>query len=74
MVLVAAFTLRALKTAFFGESTGNPAESAALEKITAPEKIGALLLVFSTLAIGVYPRFLLDRIMPAVEAMTFLQR
>jgi NADH-quinone oxidoreductase subunit M len=74
MVLVAAFTLRALKTAFFGESTSASSESPALEKITVPETIGALLLVFSTLAIGVYPRFLLDRIMPAVEAMTFLQR
>jgi hypothetical protein len=30
--------------------------------------------MFATLSIGLYPRLLLDRIMPAVEAMRFLQR
>jgi NADH-quinone oxidoreductase subunit M len=73
MVLVAAFTLRALKSGFFGERLATPADSPALERITAAEKIGAIVLMFSTLAAGIYPKFLLDRIMPAVETMTFLQ-
>ncbi len=73
MVLVAAFTLRALKTAFFGDQTSAPMIADALPPITTPEKIGAGLLMFSTLAVGIYPKFLFDRIMPAVEAMNFLK-
>jgi NADH:ubiquinone oxidoreductase subunit 4 (subunit M) len=38
-----------------------------------PEKIGACMLMLTTLAVGVYPRLLLDRIMPAVETMRFLK-
>jgi NADH-quinone oxidoreductase subunit M len=79
MVLVAAFTLRALKKTFFGEvvlQQGRvPVErdSNELEPITAAEKWGAGLLIFATIAAGVYPKFLLDRIVPAVEAMHFLK-
>src|SRR5438477_483723 len=99
MVLVATFTLRALKLAFFdvdGESATPSSASAArtdarqmpappaqmtssaersihLEPITIPEKLGASLLMFATLAVGLYPKFLVDRIQPAVEAMRFLK-
>jgi NADH:ubiquinone oxidoreductase subunit 4 (subunit M) len=38
-----------------------------------PEKIGACLLMLTTLTVGVYPKLLLDRIMPAVETMRFLK-
>jgi NADH-quinone oxidoreductase subunit M len=79
MVLVAAFTLRALKRAFFDvdlasgalakEALAENAASPELEPITVPEKIGASLLMLTTLAVGLYPRLLLDRIQPAVEAM-----
>jgi NADH-quinone oxidoreductase subunit M len=74
MVLVAAFTLRALKRAFFDvdpASAGAPPPE--MEPITIPEKLGAGLLMFATLAVGIYPRLLLDRIQPAVEAMRFLK-
>ena len=71
MVLVAAFTLRALKQSFFGETaTAKPLECA---PISLPEKIGAWLLMFATLAVGLYPKILLDHILPAVEAMRFLK-
>jgi NADH-quinone oxidoreductase subunit M len=90
MVLVAAFTLRALKRSFFGESSANALSGSAappgdatvtssaessihLPPITLAEKLGAGLLIFATLAIGVYPKLLLDRIQPAVEAMRFLK-
>ena len=83
MVLVAAFTLRALKQSFFGEAGAEDdvkkvATVTALNReefnpITLAEKLGACLLMFATLAIGVYPKLLLDRIMPAVEAMRFLK-
>ena len=83
MVLVAAFTLRALKQSFFGEARSTvqlPDGGVALDSdwneqqtVTAAEKCGACLLMFATVAVGLYPKLLLDRIMPAVEAMRFLQ-
>jgi len=78
MVLVAAFTLRALKRAFFDSPGGTTSVSSenltqTLEPITIPEKLGAGLLMFTTLAVGLYPKILLDRIQPAVEAMRFLK-
>lgn len=71
MVLVAAFTLRALKKSFFGDNQS--AHSSSYEPITIAEKWGAGLLMFATLGIGLYPKLLLDRIIPAVEAMRFLK-
>jgi NADH-quinone oxidoreductase subunit M len=80
MVLVAAFTLRALKQSFFGEENaqGEVTKVTTLNReefdpITIPEKIGACMLMLTTLAIGVYPKLLLDRILPAVEVMRFLK-
>jgi NADH-quinone oxidoreductase subunit M len=102
MVLVAAFTLRALKKSFFGDGSTTilggsaaPSDDAnyvsapptfvissaersihlsdALRPISIAEKCGACLLMFATLAVGLYPKLLLDRIMPAVEAMRFLK-
>src|SRR5881296_3160419 len=83
MVLVAAFTLRALKQSFFGEATSTvqlqdgrvalDPDWNEQQTITAAEKFGACLLMFATVAVGLYPKLLLDRIMPAVEAMRFLQ-
>jgi NADH-quinone oxidoreductase subunit M len=77
MVLVAAFTLRALKKSFFEGGIEDDVKNVTtlnreMPAITFPEKLGAGLLMFATLAIGIYPRFLLDRIQPAVEAMRFL--
>ncbi len=73
MVLVAAFTLRALRKAFFGHDRIGRAPHEALAAITFPEKLGASLLLLATLAVGLDPKFLLDRIMPAVETMRFLK-
>jgi NADH-quinone oxidoreductase subunit M len=74
MVLVAAFTLRALKRAFFDVDLATPDNVAPeMEPITIPEKLGAGLLMFATLAVGLYPKILLDRIQPAVETLRFLK-
>jgi NADH-quinone oxidoreductase subunit M len=78
MVLVAAFTLRALVKSFFGEvrmQTGRVSTDADWneQSITLAEKCGACLLMVATLAVGLYPKILLDRIQPAVEAMRFLK-
>src|SRR2546421_7253701 len=78
MVLTAAFTLRALVKSFFSEvrvqagrvSTDTDWNE---QSITLAEKCGACLLMSATLAVGLYPKLLLDRIMPAVEAMRFLK-
>ena len=74
MVLVAAFTLRALKRAFFDVELATAAATPELPPITIPEKLGATLLMFATIAVGVYPKILLDRIQPAVETMRFLTK
>src|SRR5436853_3667718 len=74
MVLVAAFTLSALKRSFFDVDLANTAAAPPeMEPITISEKLGAGLLMFATLAVGLYPKLLLDRIQPAVEAMRFLK-
>jgi NADH-quinone oxidoreductase subunit M len=87
MVLVAAFTLRALKKSFFAESAthvlmqeGRVSVDAdwneqqdITARITIAEKCGACLLMFATLAVGLYPKLLLDRTQPTVEAMRFLK-
>jgi len=83
MVLVAAFTLRALKQSFFADKPeGVRVQEGRValdqdwneqESITVAEKCGACLLMFATLAVGIYPKLLLDRIMPAVETMRFLK-
>jgi NADH-quinone oxidoreductase subunit M len=85
MVLVAAFTLRALKKSFFGDDRVHTQQGrvavdpdwveplAVTERITFVEKLGTCLLILATLGVGLYPKLLLDRIMPAVEAMRFLQ-
>jgi NADH-quinone oxidoreductase subunit M len=74
MVLVAAFTLRALKRAFFDVDLTTAAATPELPPITIPEKLGASLLMFATIAVGIYPKILLDRIQPAVETMRFLTK
>ena len=76
MVLVAAFTLRALKKSFFADEralTTLPTEPLPNEPATLAEKLGASLLIFATLAVGLYPKLIFDRVLPAVESMRFLQ-
>ncbi len=75
MVLVGAFTLRALKKSFFSDAVpaAGGGGSCNAAPISLPEKLGAGLLIFTTLTVGIYPSLLLNRIMPAVQAMRFLQ-
>ena len=68
MVLVAAFTLRALKAAFFShDPAALGAVTAPLPPITLPEKCGATLLMAVTLGAGLYPQVFFDRIVPALR-------
>jgi NADH-quinone oxidoreductase subunit M len=67
-----AYTLRALVKAFFG---GTPIAASAhgcgaheFTAISFPERAGAVLLLATTLLIGIYPRLLLDLIRPSFDS------
>ena len=71
-----AYTLRALQKAFFGEAepgalgTDRP-QPIKLDPISTPERIGAALLIGTSLLIGLYPRLLLDLIVPSLNSPLF---
>lgn len=73
IIVGVAYTLRALLKAFYTESSGSHELEHAhpLDPITLPEKIGAIILLTATLAIGVYPRLLLDLIVPTINSPLF---
>jgi NADH-quinone oxidoreductase subunit M len=72
IVVGAAFTLRALQQAFFGEHLAGAATlPAILEPISLPERLGALLLMAATLLVGLYPNLLLDLILPSLNSPLF---
>jgi NADH-quinone oxidoreductase subunit M len=69
ILISVAYSMRALQQAFFREQAPpTPAAGAdetvpaALEPISIPERIGAVLLIGTSLLIGLYPRLLLDLI------------
>jgi NADH-quinone oxidoreductase subunit M len=79
-----AYTLRALQLAFFGDAKKGQAamahaagnggvahDASELEPITIPERIGAVILIAATLVIGLYPRLLLDLIVPSFSTPLF---
>ncbi len=65
-----AFAWRAMDKVFFGDA---PVASAHLEcpRISFAERLGAAILIGATLAVGVYPRLLLDLIIPALNSPLF---
>lgn len=79
MVLTAAFTLRALKLSFFGEPATATAAAHShhhedMTPISLAEKLGATILMVATLVVGLYPKLLLDSILPSIQAMRWLQQ
>jgi NADH-quinone oxidoreductase subunit M len=63
-----AYLLRTLQSAFFAERP-EPAVAHAgspLEPISVPERMGAAMLIGVSLLVGLYPRILLDLIVPSV--------
>ena len=67
VVVTVAFTLRALQRSFFAPKDEGASQLSAhhepFDPITMPEKIGACLLMATTLGVGLYPKILLDPIM-----------
>jgi NADH-quinone oxidoreductase subunit M len=72
IVIGVAYTWRALQKAFFSDlppSQHIHDHAHVLDPITWPEFAGVALLGAATLAVGVYPRILLDQIEPAVKTL-----
>ena len=64
-----AYTLRVLMKAFFGpQEASRISQGHPLPPITFPERVGAILLIATTLFVGLYPRALLDLIRPGFES------
>ena len=76
IVIGVAYTLRALTKSFFTENKMEQSENSAvfsrtqpqLTAISIPEKLGAGILIVTTFVIGIYPRLLLDLIMPSFSS------
>ncbi len=71
-----AYTLRAVIKAFFGETEilsppMGEGETHALEPISTPERIGAAVLIGVSMVIGLYPKLLLDWIVPSFSSPLF---
>lgn len=80
-----AYTLRAIQKAFFGEEErrsptrrvedeqghAGPEAGAPMPPISIPERIGAVMLIGASLLIGLYPRLLLDVIVPSFNSPLF---
>lgn len=73
ILLAVAYSLRVLQKAFFREkpAPASPASGTALPPISVPERLGALLLLCASVVAGLYPRWLLDQIVPALDSDLF---
>ncbi|HXA80718.1 MAG TPA: proton-conducting transporter membrane subunit, partial [Opitutaceae bacterium] len=72
ILVAAAFTLRAIQVAFFGQSKtvrgdGTP-PTHALSPITLPERVGAILLIAAAVLVGLKPDLLLNWIIPSLHS------
>ena len=81
IVVGVAYTLRAVQKAFYADGTnGTDATNqehagsetgAPVEPITTPERIGAVMLIATSLVIGLWPQLLLDWIEPCLKSELF---
>jgi NADH-quinone oxidoreductase subunit M len=63
-----------LQATFLGEAdTTAAAAQQAMPPITLPERLGACLLLASTIVLGLYPRILMDLILPSLNSPLFEQ-
>ncbi len=76
-----AYTVRAIQLAFFGVATGEAeSDDAGIRELTTgehatdisvPERFGAVILIGLTVVMGLFPRLLLDWILPALQSPLF---
>jgi NADH-quinone oxidoreductase subunit M len=69
IVIGVAYSMRALLTVFWSHGGSQEGASPApLSPISFPEKAGAILLITVSLVIGLYPRLILDLIVPSLQS------
>ena len=69
IVLGAAYILRALQKAFYSDhAMGSSEPGPPLPAISLPERAAAILLMATSLVIGLYPKLLIDLILPALQS------
>ncbi len=76
LVAGVAYTLRAIQRVFYSGESANPPATRPMdpiEPVTWAERAGAVLLLVSTLWVGLYPRLLLDWIVPALQTPLFAE-
>jgi NADH-quinone oxidoreductase subunit M len=72
IVIGIAYTWRAMQKAFFGPSDRIAVTTAPqLPAISIPERIGAIILIASSIVVGLYPQLLLRVIVPALHSPLF---
>ena len=75
IVIGVAYTLRVLQKSFFGDqpmaSGSSHDHGLHLDAISVPERVGGLVLMATSLVIGLYPRLLLDLIVPSFNTSLF---
>ena len=72
IVIGIAYTWRAMQKAFFGGPNHSAVSAThSLPAISIPERIGAILLIGTSVAIGLYPQLLLRVIIPALHSPMF---
>jgi len=70
IVIGVAYTWRAMQKAFIGEQATDNAPQP-LPPISIPERIGAIILITTSLTIGLYPQLILNRIISALNSPLF---
>jgi NADH-quinone oxidoreductase subunit M len=69
IVIGVAYTLRAIQKSFYsGIPAASASTTAVLERISVPERLGAVLLIATTLGVGLYPTPLLNLIRSAFNS------
>jgi NADH-quinone oxidoreductase subunit M len=71
IVIGVAFAWRALQATFFGEAAVDGNAEQTLPPITMPERVGAWLLLASTIGLGLYPKLIMDLILPSLNSPLF---
>jgi NADH-quinone oxidoreductase subunit M len=71
IVIGVAYIWRAMQKAFFGTSDPGAAIASPLPPISTPERIGAAILVATSVIIGLFPQLLLRIIAPALHSALF---
>ena len=73
MLIVIAFSWRTLQAVFFGQPLSKTVLTLTLPPITLAERVGAGLLLASTVLLGLYPHLLMRLILPALHGPMFEQ-